>query len=85
MAILNFGSINIEPHRVFLRLTETVGSANGDEFAFVCQHRHFGTMLGTWPAVPARVLSRSPFDPMMRTSPSSTSTRWAKARRWSRR
>ena len=37
------------------------------------------------PEAAARVLSRFPFDPMMRTSLSATSTRWASARRWSRR
>ncbi len=31
------------------------------------------------PEAAARVLSKSPFDPMMRTSPSATSTRWASA------
>ncbi len=31
------------------------------------------------------VQDRSPFDPMIRTSRSATSTRWASARRWSRR
>ncbi len=40
---------------------------------------------GATPAPAARVLSKSPCDPMMRTSLSATSTRWASARRWSRR
>lgn len=53
--------------------------------------RHFGTKLGTAPGgapefpAAARVRSRSDFDPMIRTSPSLTSTRCASARRWSRR
>jgi len=33
----------------------------------------------------ASVLSKSLFDPIMRTSRSATSTLWARARRWSRR
>src|SRR6476659_1589686 len=50
--------------------------------------RHFRTELRTpgvadfTPETAARVLSRSSFDPMMRTSPSATSTRWARARRY---
>jgi hypothetical protein len=53
--------------------------------------RHFGTELGTpKPAgfaleAPTRVLSSSLLDPVMRTSFSSTWTRCASARRWSRR
>lgn len=50
-------------------------------------HRHFSPKLGTPIAADfpletaASVRSSSPFDPMMRTSVSPTSTRWAKARR----
>jgi hypothetical protein len=52
-----------------------------------CRVRHFGTELGTpKPAVFAleaatSVRSNSLFDPMMRSSSTSTSTRWANARR----
>src|SRR4051812_30398022 len=55
--------------------------------------RHFGTKLGT-PRVSdftpeldieTKVRSRLLLDPVMRTSLSATSTRWASSRRWSRR
>src|SRR5262245_10114772 len=64
--------------------------SGGQEFESL-RARHFGTKLGTQkPAVFAleaatRVRSSTLFDPMMRTSSASTSTRWASARRWSRR
>jgi hypothetical protein len=53
--------------------------------------RHLGTELrtpgeaGFTPEPAARVLSKSPFEPMMRISPSATSTRWANARSRHRR
>src|SRR6266568_5330634 len=53
--------------------------------------RHFGTELGTpniadFALEAATSVRRSTlFEPMMRTSFASTSTRWASARRWSRR
>lgn len=40
---------------------------------------------GRAPEAAASVCNRLLFDPMMRTSPSATSTRWASAQRWSRR
>lgn len=53
--------------------------------------RHFGTKLGTPipadfpPDAATRVRNKALLWPMMWTSCSSTSTRWASARRWSRR
>src|SRR5258708_20971241 len=64
--------------------------SGGQEFESL-RARHFGTKLGTpKPAdfaleAATSVRRSSLFEPIMRTSFSSTSTRWASARRWSRR